>query len=134
MDLYSLLQANSHIKLEVSGEDLLHFADRLVADIREWTKQEDAVRQTEETYLNTQQVCDTLNVCATTLWAWDRAGYLRPIKVGKKKRYALSDVQCILKERSGATAGKAAYDEHGNFVLPRGRQGLPGCPPDNQSE
>ena len=134
MDLYSLLQANSHIKLEVTGDDLLQFADRLVADVREWARQEDAVKQTDETYLNTQQVCDMLNVCATTLWTWDKAGYLRPSKVGKKKRYALSDVQRILKERGGATSGKAAYDQHGNFVLPQGRQGLPDCPPDNLSE
>ena len=48
--------------------------------------------QNEESYLSAQETADKLGVDVSTLWRWDKSGYLKKIKVGKKNRYRESDV------------------------------------------
>ena len=48
--------------------------------------------QNEESYLSAQETADKLGVDVSTLWRWDKSGYLKKIKVGKKIRYRESDV------------------------------------------
>lgn len=45
-----------------------------------------------EKYLTAQETADKLGVDVSTLWRWDKSGYLRKIKVGNKNRYRESDV------------------------------------------
>ena len=45
-----------------------------------------------EKYLTAQETADKLGVDMSTLWRWDKSGYLRKIKVGNKIRYRESDV------------------------------------------
>ena len=49
-----------------------------------------------ETYLSKEKVCQMLDVSATTLWRWEKAGYLVPLVFGGQKMYRKSDVQRIL--------------------------------------
>ena len=53
------------------------------------------LREAEETYLNTKQVRELLNVCEGTLNLWAKRGYLVPVKVGNKNMYAKSDVRRV---------------------------------------
>ena len=46
----------------------------------------------EESYLSAQETADKLGVDASTLWRWDKSGYLKKIKIGRKIRYRESDV------------------------------------------
>ena len=52
-------------------------------------------RVAEETWLNTRQVRELLNVCEGTLNLWAKRGYLVPVKVGNKNMYARSDVRRV---------------------------------------
>ena len=45
-----------------------------------------------ESYLSAQETADKLGVDVSTLWRWDKSGYLKKIKVGNKIRYRESDV------------------------------------------
>ena len=45
-------------------------------------------KRQEETWLNTRQVRELLNVCEGTLNLWAKRGYLVPVKVGNKNMYA----------------------------------------------
>lgn len=45
-----------------------------------------------EKYLTAQETADKLGVDVSTLWRWDKSGYLKKIKVGNKARYRESDV------------------------------------------
>ena len=45
-----------------------------------------------EKYLTAQETADKLGVDVSTLWRWDKSGYLKKIKVGNKNRYRESDV------------------------------------------
>ena len=49
--------------------------------------------------LSTEEACKMCDVCTTTLWAWDKAGYLRAAKAGRRKRYTFSDIKRLLSPR-----------------------------------
>lgn len=46
-----------------------------------------------ETYLTAEETAKRLNVDRSTLWRWNKEGYLLTIKIGSKVRYKLSDVE-----------------------------------------
>lgn len=43
-----------------------------------------------------EEVLKTLNVSPTTLWRWNKSGYLVPINVGGQSRYKSTDIDEIL--------------------------------------
>ena len=99
MDLYSMIEAGGRMKFEVTAEDLVTFADHLIAKAQEVKALELAQQQeanNKETWLTSKEVAKMCGVCSTTLWQWERKGYLGPAHVGSQKRYALSDVKKIL--------------------------------------
>jgi predicted ATPase len=93
IDITNLIESGANIKLEVTPEDLKMFAESVVE--RTITAHAQVMEQNalvEETYLNTKQVRERLNICEGTLNTWAKRGYLVPVKVGNKNMYALSDV------------------------------------------
>ncbi|KAA2651618.1 MerR family transcriptional regulator, partial [Alistipes onderdonkii] len=42
---------------------------------------------------------EKLHVDPSTLWSWDKRGYLRKIEVGGKRLYRESDVEAILNRK-----------------------------------
>ena len=50
----------------------------------------------KETFLTVDEAASRLGVSRTTLWRWDKEGYLKKIKRGKKITYRLSDVERII--------------------------------------
>ena len=50
----------------------------------------------KETYLTVDEAALRLGVSRSTLWRWDKEGYLTKIKRGKKNTYRLSDVERII--------------------------------------
>ena len=100
-DLLSILRdAPGSIRLEVSGEDLLAFSKSLIDRAKEELAAQVAEAR-KERYLTKEQVKELCGVCDATLWHWNRKGYLKAVKVGKKVRYRTSDIQRILGERDG---------------------------------
>jgi len=43
-------------------------------------------------------VSEILNVNITTLWRWNKIGYLKTIEFGGGRRYKMSDVKALLQE------------------------------------
>ena len=80
-------------------------------DLREWQKEaiENTKRELEEavisdkteTYLSPKQVSQMLNVNLTTLWRWNKRGYLVHIELGGLRRYRMSDVKSLMNGRRG---------------------------------
>jgi excisionase family DNA binding protein len=77
-----------------------------VKELREWHKEviEDTRRELEqvvmsdkaESYPTVKQVAEILNVDNTTLWRWNKRGYLKTIEFGGGRRYKMSDVKALL--------------------------------------
>ena len=53
----------------------------------------------EEKYLTAEETAGMLGVDKSTLWRWNKCGYLTNIKVGSKVRYRLTDVESLMKKR-----------------------------------
>ena len=95
MDLLNLLESVNNITVSVSLADLKEFATVLIDN----TKKElelVVISDKAETYPSPKQVCEILNVDLSTLWRWNKRGYLCPSEVGGKRRYKMSDVKSIL--------------------------------------
>lgn len=101
MDIYSMIEAGGRMKFEVTGEDLCKFADTLIEKAQKMKERELERQEVEETYLSRAEAAEMCHVSKTTLWAWDKAGYLKPAKMGKRILYALSDIRELLRERGG---------------------------------
>jgi len=95
MNLKEILKESGNVTIAVSLTDLEQFA----VDLIEATKrdlEEVVISNKTETYPTPKQVCEILSVDASTLWRWNKRGYLCPAMVGGKRRYKMSDVKAIL--------------------------------------
>lgn len=99
MDLYSMIEAGGRMKFEVTGEDLCKFAEVLIEKAQQMKMRELAMQPKEEKWLTMHEAADMCMVSKTTLWQWQKTGYLVPAKMGRRSLYALSDIQKILTTR-----------------------------------
>lgn len=100
----NLVEQGANIKLEVTPTDLKMFAESIVQRTIMAQQQEQKAamqRDAEDTWLNTKQVRELLNVCDTTLNLWAKRGYLVPVKFGNKNMYTKTDIDRI---RTGSRA------------------------------
>lgn len=94
-----MLQSGSRFRIEVDSEDLLKFADALITKSAEQREKELTARkqsEREEEWLTTEQVCKMCHCCTSTIWAWEKRGYLIPSKIGGRKRFAAADIRKLL--------------------------------------
>ena len=84
----SLVEQGANVKLEVSPADLKMFAESIVQRTMAARQEEldaEMQRAAEETWLNTKQVRELLNVCEGTLNLWGEARLPRPRQGGQQE-------------------------------------------------
>lgn len=91
MNAIKMLNEGANIQFVISASELKEALTSWYAEIRRAEK-----AQEEERYLTIQEVSDLLKVNRSTLWKWNKSGYLTAIKTGSKPRYKLSDVKKIM--------------------------------------
>lgn len=81
--------------ISIPVQDLVFANERLVektiADL-----EKKLVEKRETIYFTKDQVLAKLNVAPSTLWRWQKRGYLLPVKVGGENRYRSTDIDKIL--------------------------------------
>lgn len=89
--------ARQNPKMIVSIElgDLMEANSLLLEQARAQLEQKIA-DASAECYYTTEKVKEILSVCTSTLWRWEKRGYLVPINFGGQKRYRKSDIEKIL--------------------------------------
>lgn len=87
MNLQNLINSGTNVAVTISLLDLREWALELMNESKQ-EKEEDV----SDNYLSVGEVIDKLRVNASTLWRWDKSGYLKKLKVGGKVRYRESDV------------------------------------------
>lgn len=92
MNIDELIKTGANVQVVVTLADLKEFALNVVAE----TMAAKEAEKKQEKYLTPDDVADMVGVSKNTLWRWERDKYLIPIKVGRKSRYKLSDVNKIL--------------------------------------
>lgn len=93
--LFELIKKHPDINITLKGVDLIETVDYCINKTRKELEQQITDANTE-TYPSKSQVSKILNVSETTLWRWDKSGYLKTIEVGGKRRYRMSDINKIL--------------------------------------
>ena len=95
IDLIRLAQEAPGTIISVQVKDLVSANERLVE--RTIADMERMIAERRETiYMTKDQVLAKLNVAPTTLWRWQKRGYLVPVKVGGENRYKSTDIDRIL--------------------------------------
>lgn len=96
INLQSLVEQGANVRIEITAADLKMFGEGITERaIMVYREEIESKKPQEETYYNTREVKELLNVCDGTLNLWAKRGYLVPVKVGNKNMYAMSDVRRI---------------------------------------
>ena len=88
MNITNLIKEGANVQLVINALDLRE----AFLEWNEELKQSKPAEAKEESYLSARETADKLGVDVSTLWRWDRSGYLKKIKVGNKTRYRESDI------------------------------------------
>lgn len=96
INIENLMGMGGNLRVEVTPEDLRMFAESVVErTIVARDRQTEHNAYSEEVYISTKEARQLLGVCEGTLITWAKRGYLVPVKVGNKNRYAMSDIRRI---------------------------------------
>lgn len=87
MNLNELLRNGANVQLVINALDLKEAFLQWSEEMRQPNTDARA-----ESYLSAQETADKLGVDVSTLWRWNKSGYLKKIKVGSKIRYREGDV------------------------------------------
>lgn len=94
-NLVTLAKECPGLQVTITLGDLIEANTMLIADTKKELEQL-VTDQNTETYPSREKVMEMLGVSQSTLWRWQKAGYLVPLNVGGKRRYRMSDVRRIL--------------------------------------
>jgi predicted DNA-binding transcriptional regulator AlpA len=83
---------NKIIVYQISEDDLFQFLREL--------NNENLSSKKEERFLKVNEVIELTGKARSTLWAWERKGYLVPSRIGKELRYLESDVIKLMSTKS----------------------------------
>lgn len=95
MSLLELEKANPNVIIQVRLSDLLEANQTLIDKTRKDLEQM-ITDSNAETYPSREKVMQILDVSDVTLWRWQKQGYLKPLCIGGKRRYRMSDIKKIL--------------------------------------
>lgn len=83
---------------QLNADDLKEIISGIVREERERTVLEERERKEHGT-VGRKEAAKMLGVSASTLWKWDKCGYLTPVKVGTKVLYRYRDIESMLQKQ-----------------------------------
>lgn len=89
-----IFESGSNIQVSVAAKDLREFAQYMINEV---SKNKNSSK--EEEYLSSKKVCELIEIDPSTLWHWEKKGYLVPVRVGGLKRYRKSEINTLLDQR-----------------------------------
>lgn len=95
MNINEILKTGVNLTVSVGINELREWHREVIADTRR-ELEEIVLSDKMETYPTVQQTQEILNVDRSTLWRWDKNGYLKKIEFGGGRRYKMSDIKAIL--------------------------------------
>lgn len=95
MNINEILKTGANFTVSIGINDLKEWHEQVIADTRR-ELEEVVLSDKAETYPTPKQVSEMLGVDLSTLWRWDKKNFLKPIQLGGKRRYRMSDIKAIL--------------------------------------
>ena len=96
--LLQLSESYQDISVNVKLSDLLDAFRQVAKEIHESYEAEKAARD-ENMLLSRRRVADLLGVDFSTLWRWDKTGYLKPVRQGRRTSYRKGDIDDLMGRR-----------------------------------
>lgn len=94
-DLIEVAEKFPDLTVSISIKDLIAANRHLIQETREELER-DLSRSRKEVFLTKDKVMEMLDVSSSTLWRWQKVGYLVPVSVGGSNRFRLSDINRII--------------------------------------
>lgn len=91
MSLAEILNSDANISITIKANDLKEFFNSMVDE-----KFQSEKSNQSEKHWSVDETCANLNVVRSTLWTWEKKGYLMPVRVGKKLMYKQSDIDKLM--------------------------------------
>ncbi|MDL2265576.1 DNA-binding protein [Parabacteroides sp. OttesenSCG-928-G07] len=101
MNYRDLLSSGANVSVTLKLEDLREIFKEMVSSVK--PKSTD---QPSEEFLSRKEVLNLLKIDSSTLWSWEKTGYIKSYPFGGRKRYKLVDVEAIRTGRKGVRHGK----------------------------
>lgn len=98
MNYRDLLSSGANVSVTLKLEDLREIFKEMASSVK--PKSTD---QPSEEFLNRKEVLNILKIDSSTLWSWEKTGYIKSYPFGGRKRYKLVDVEAIRTGRKGLT-------------------------------
>ena len=95
MNINEVLKTGVNLTVSVGINELREWHREVIADTRR-ELEEIVLSDKAETYPTINQVSEILSVDLSTLWRWNKKGYLKTIEIGGSRRYKMSAVRAIL--------------------------------------
>ena len=89
------------MNITIGSAVLMEFGRFMIEESKRQFEQSVAGEKAEALF-SPKVTAESLDVHLSTLWRWNKIGYLSPIEVGGKRKYKKSDIDKILKK--GETA------------------------------
>ena len=103
-NLIELAKQCPGLQVTVTLGELVEANNLLIAETKRELEQI-ITDQNTETYPSREKVMELLGVSQSTMWRWQKSGYLVPLPVGGKRRYRMSDVRRILEGDNAQEGG-----------------------------
>lgn len=100
MDLIAMAKAFPEMTVSIRLRDLLEANEALVRKVRSEAEREQARRdrQAGDRLVPKEEARQLLGgPNPSTMWRWEKAGYLTPVKIGVKVFYRRSDIDALIK-------------------------------------
>ena len=91
MNITQILESGANVSFTINALDLKEWMLELVEEQRNRSTQ-----PAKERLLSPKEASCKLHVDLSTLWRWDKAGYLKKVKLGNKAYYRMSDINKLM--------------------------------------
>jgi len=95
VNIQELIKSGGSVAVTIEINVLKDFGDYLIDRTRR-ELEEVVLSDKAETYPTVNQTAEILSVDLSTLWRWNKKGYLKTIEFGGGRRYKMSDIKAIL--------------------------------------
>ena len=99
MKLQDLLESDLNISITITIKELKEFADYLLQQSKDDIERLILETKQPKEYLTPNETAKLLHVNRSTLYQWNKNGYLRVIEVEGKRLYTQSDIDAILNRK-----------------------------------
>lgn len=91
MKIEDILKTGANVQLVINALDLKEAFLQWQEEVSQAASTKD-----DEVYFTAQETVNKLGVDPSTLWRWDKTGYLKKVKLGNKVYYRQSDINKLM--------------------------------------